>query len=58
MQNQKKSRNIFLHTIIKISENSDIKHLRWSKAYLSKETKKVLTKVIYEFQKQLCEGLL
>ena len=37
-----KKRNIFLHTIIKISRNLDIKHLRWNKTDLSKETKKIL----------------
>ena len=33
-----KVENIFLHNT-KIPENFDIKHLRWSKIYLSKETK-------------------
>ena len=37
MQNRIKGENIFLHTSIKISENFDIKHLRWSKADLFKE---------------------
>ena len=40
MQNQIKSRNIFLHTSIKNLENFNIKHLRWSKTDLSKEAKK------------------
>ena len=35
-----KKQNIFLHNSFKISENFDIKHLRWSKTDLSKETKK------------------
>ena len=35
-----KAENISLHTSIKISENFIIKHLRWSKADLSKETNK------------------
>ena len=40
MQNQIKSRKIFLHTNNKISENFDIKDLQWSITDLSKETKK------------------
>ena len=36
-----KKQNIFLHNSFKISENFDIKHLRWSKTDLSKETKKL-----------------
>ena len=39
-----KAVNIFLHASTKIPENFDIKHLRWSKINLSKETKKVLKK--------------
>ena len=39
-----KAENIFLHASTKIPENFDIKHLRWSKIDLSKETKKVLKK--------------
>ena len=39
-----KLENIFLPTSTKIPENFDIKHLRWSKINLSKETKKVLKK--------------
>ena len=39
-----KAVNIFLHASTKIPENFDIKHLRWSKIDLSKETKKVLKK--------------
>ena len=43
MQNRIKSRNIFLHTSTKISENFDIKHLQWSNTDLSKETiKKII----------------
>ena len=34
-----KAENIFLHTSIKISENSNITHTGWSKTDLSKETK-------------------
>ena len=40
MQNRIKSRKYFLYTSIKISENVNIKHLRWSKADLPKEKKK------------------
>ena len=39
-----KAVNIFLLASTKIPENFDIKHLRWSKIDLSKETKKVLKK--------------
>ena len=39
-----KAVNIFLHASTKIPENFDIKHLRWNKIDLSKETKKVLKK--------------
>ena len=38
MQDRIKSRNYFLHTSIKISENFNIKYLRSSKTDLSKET--------------------
>ena len=38
----KKTENIFQDTSNKISENFNIKHLRWSKADLPKEKKKVL----------------
>ena len=41
LRNQISSKNTFLHTSIKISENFDIKNLQWSKADLSKETKKL-----------------
>ena len=39
-----KAVNIFLLASTKIPENFDIKHLRWSKIDLSKETKNVLKK--------------
>ena len=32
-----KAENIFLHISIKISENFNIKHLRWSKTDLNKK---------------------
>ena len=35
-----KAENTFLYTSIKISQNFNIKHLRWSKADLPKEKKR------------------
>ena len=40
VKNRIKTRKNFLHNSIKISGNFDIKHLRWSKTDISKETKK------------------
>ena len=40
VKSDKKTKNIFLHTSIKISGNFDIKHLWWSKTDWSKEIKK------------------
>ena len=39
IKNQIKIRNIFLYTSSKFSGNFNIKHLRWSKTDLFKETK-------------------
>ena len=55
LQNQKKSRNIFLHTSVKISENFHIKHLWWTKTDLSKETKK---KILRKDTLQISEAVI
>ena len=44
IQNRIKSRNIFLHISAKISENFDIKSLRWTKQIYPKKQKKILRK--------------
>ena len=46
IQNRIKSRNIFLQASIKVSENSDIKHLLWSKTYPKKEKKTIRKDVV------------